>query len=91
MTFEKVKKQIEGTMFQADLENSINVNGADVPRAYYNLVVSIRDLRLFQRGMKPHRRWRLKDVKTYFGLVGGKEKCLEQLEAYKDVCFIGAE
>ena len=30
------------------------------------------------------RGWRLGSVKTYFGVTGGKEKVLEQLQAYKE-------
>jgi len=84
MTDKAIAKQISGTQFLKDFEAPLNINGAQSSRAYYNLVVSIRDVSLFTKGIKPHRMWRLKDVKNYFGLVGGKEKCLVQLQAYRD-------
>jgi hypothetical protein len=47
----------------------------------WNLLCSVRDLTMFcKHGMKPHRHWRLKDVKAYFGISGNKEKILAQLE-----------
>jgi hypothetical protein len=83
MTNEQIFSQIEGTQFQIDLGNEFSMNGKPMSRAYYNLAVSIRDVKIFQMGMKPHRNWRLKDVKWYFGVKGNKGKVLTQLEAYK--------
>ena len=83
MTIEKMQKQIEGTMFAADLSNTININGKETPRAVWNLLLSIRDVSLFTKGIKPHRFWKLRDVKNYYGVTGGKEKVLAQLQAYK--------
>ena len=60
-------------------EENVNLNGQVVPVGYWNLVLSIRDLKLFCGGIKPHRRWKLSDVKIYFGLSGSKEKILSQL------------
>ena len=48
--------------------------------ALYNLAVSVGQVKLFSKGIKPNRHWRLKDVKNYFGLVGGTNKVLGQLE-----------
>lgn len=54
----------------------------------YNLLCSVRDLTMFcHHGMKPHRYWRLKDVKAYFGIKGSKEKILEQLEFLRACAF----
>lgn len=61
-------------------EENVNLNGQVVPVGYWNLVLSIRDLKLFCGGIKPHRRWKLSDVKIYFGLSGSKEKILAQLQ-----------
>lgn len=56
-------------------------------RAYWNLVVSIRDVGLFCAGIAPNRHWRLKHVKEYFGVKGNKDKIYDQLndilEEYK--------
>jgi hypothetical protein len=84
MTNKAIIKQLTGTPFHNELGIDLNVNGHNMGRGMYNLIVSIRDVKLFTIGMKPHRNWTLKDVKFYFGLVGGKGKCLEQLEAYKE-------
>ena len=66
----------EDCRFLQDLENKENYN---VNKGTYNLICSIRDLKLFTKGIKPHRHWRLKDVKIYFGLKGNTEKVLHQL------------
>ena len=66
----------EDWRFLQDLENKDNYN---VNKGTYNLICSIRDVKLFTKGMKPHRNWRLKYVKDYFGLKGNTEKVLDQL------------
>jgi len=76
------------TQFELDLQKSISINGKQSSRAYYNLVVSIRDVSLFDIGMKPHRHWRLKDVKWYFGLKGNTKKVLQGLRNIKSQNFI---
>ena len=48
--------------------------------ALYNLAVSVGQVKLFSKGIKPTQKWRLKDVKNYFGLVGGTDKILCQLK-----------
>jgi hypothetical protein len=75
----------EKTQFEKDLDRPINLNGNQSSRGYYNLVVSIRDVKLFSKGLKPHRHWRLKDVKWYFGLTGGTQKVLLGLEDYLSI------
>ena len=63
----------ENCQFLKDLHTPNNFMGTN--KAMYNLICSKRDLSLFCKGIKPHRKWRLKDVKTYFGLfdTNGKE------------------
>jgi len=53
--------------------------------ALYNLAVSVGQVKLFSKGIKPTQKWRLKDVKNYFGLVGGTDKILGQLEQLQDI------
>ena len=53
--------------------------------ALYNLAVSVGQVKLFSKGIKPTQRWRLKDVKNYFGLVGGTDKILDQLEQLQEI------
>jgi len=48
-------------------------------RAYWNLVISIRDVGLFTKGIKPYRGWKFGVVKEYFGVKGRKDKVYEQL------------
>jgi hypothetical protein len=60
---------------------TINVNGNDMPLAVYNLIISRRDLKLWAVGLKPHRRWKVSDVKKYFGFKGSKDKLVAQADA----------
>ena len=77
-----MKKQIlkKDSQFLKDMEAPLCINGNPSVRGYYNLVVSIRDLKLFCAGIKPHRFWKLKDVKEYFGIKGNKQSVLSDLE-----------
>ena len=74
----------EDCQFLTDLDNK---QGLGVNRGVYNLICSKRDLSLFCKGIKPHRKWRLKDVKAYFGLfdTNGKHKIKEALDFLSDV------
>jgi hypothetical protein len=76
------------TQFEQDMSKHINYNGTDIPRGYYNLVMSIRDVSLFSKGIKPHRNWRLKDVKWYFGISGNTQKVLSELNHIKDLLTV---
>ena len=80
-------KAIKGTKFEADFGSEMSVNGAPMSHAYWNLIVSIRDCKLYSKGIKPHRFWKISDVKWYFGVTGGKEKIAKTLEAYRDALF----
>jgi len=82
---EAFKKAIEGTQFEKDFEESFSMNGSPMSRAYYNLVVSIRDFKLYAMGMKPNRHWKVKPVKEYFGIKGNTDKCVETLEDYLNI------
>jgi hypothetical protein len=75
------------TQFETDLDRPFNINGGNSNKGFYNLVVSIRDMKLYQIGMKPHRFWKIGDVKAYFGVKGNKESVLKQLVALKDKHF----
>lgn len=68
-----------------DESKAINVNGSMMPRGYYNLIVSIRDLSLYEVGMKPHRHWKISHVKAYFGIKGTATQMKEELKAIKEV------
>lgn len=83
MKVEKMIKEITGTKFQEDLGRSIDVNGKPMPVGYWNLIISIRDVKLYSKGIKPHRMWKISDVKWYFGVKGSAQQIAETLEQYK--------
>ncbi len=68
------------TQFMLDWESPMMINGEEANKGYYNLVLSIRDLKLWKMGLKPHRYWKISDVKRYFGIKGNVDKCIEILE-----------
>jgi hypothetical protein len=83
MKLEKMIKEINGTKFQEDLGKGIDVNGKQMPIGYWNLITSIRDCKLYSKGIKPHRMWKISDVKWYFGVKGNAQQISETLEQYK--------
>ena len=48
--------------------------------AIYNLIVSIRDVKLWTKGMKINRHWKISHVKKYFGMNGSPKILLEKME-----------
>lgn len=76
------KKQTEDTKFKKDLKNFVRLNDGYISWGKYNLIISIRDVSLFCRGIKPHRNYRFNNVKWYFGVTGSKEKVLWELKQY---------
>tara|TARA_R110002020_G_scaffold81770_1_gene202815 strand:- start:20 stop:709 length:690 start_codon:yes stop_codon:yes gene_type:complete len=67
------------TQFYADL----NRGGPGMPRGVWNMIISKRDLSLWcgPSKMKPHRHWKVSDVKAYFGIKGSGAKLLAQFMA----------
>ena len=80
----QVLSAIKGTKFESDLGISLNVNGSPMPAAMWNLLLSIRDCKLYSKGIKPHRNWKISDVKWYFGVKGGAGDIAKRLEEYKE-------
>lgn len=73
------------TQFEIDWYKPMRINTMDSNKGYYNLVLTIRDLSLYTKiGMKPHRHWRLKDVKQYFGITGSASSMLTRLQEFKN-------
>ena len=72
------------TQFEIDCEKPMNINGMQSNRGYYNLVISIRDLGLFSKGIKLHRYWILKDVKNYVGVKGNTQTILKRWQDFRD-------
>jgi len=77
--------QVSESLFAQDLSKPMNINGAASSRGYYNLIISIRDVRLYKAGIKPHRNWKVTDVKKYFGISGNTDTVLSKLEKIKDI------
>ena len=71
------------TQYEKDLDQVIKVNDGLMSIGIYNLLISIRDLKLYKAGIKPHKGWRLKHVKEYFGIIGNADTVLEFLEMYR--------
>ena len=68
---------------------TMNINGNEVPRCLYNLMLTKREIRLYaELDMKPNRHWKIGDVKKYFGLKGGKQKIKDAIFTIHDE-FIG--
>ena len=85
MNKEQFLKSIEGTQFQIDLGQNLNVNGSPMPAGVWNLLLSIRDCKLYSKGIKPHRNWKISDVKWYFGIKGGAAEMAFRLQEYHEV------
>ncbi len=84
------EKEQYATPFLKDLGSgrTIKFNGKDMPMAIYNLIVSKRDLGLWKMGMKPHRGWKVTDVKKYFGFTGhDKAGLVKQADDLYNLCF----
>lgn len=60
---------------------TMKIQGRDVPRCLYNLMITKRDVNLYLHGLKPYRGWKIGDVKAYFGLKGGKQKVADAINA----------
>ena len=79
----------DGQKFE-DGEDILEVQGTPVGNAVWNLILSKRDLSLYANtNMKPHRRWKVSDVKWYFGITGTKHNLLKQFMLLYDVIHGG--
>lgn len=65
-------------------ESVMKVNSRCMTKGYYNLILSIRDLGLYQKGIKPHKYWSINEVKKYFGIKGNKTAIYDQLLQLQD-------
>tara|TARA_R110002050_G_scaffold289298_1_gene441850 strand:- start:297 stop:551 length:255 start_codon:yes stop_codon:yes gene_type:complete len=70
----------EDCQFMQDLEHERRHK-----MALYNLALAKGQLMLFNKGIKPSRHWRLKDVKWYFGMDGNKKVMLDKITKLQDV------
>lgn len=70
---------------QVETGQMMNINGKETPAAIWNLICSKRDLTLWCNiGMKPHRHWKVSDVKRYFGITGGRTTLLKKFMVIYD-------
>lgn len=67
---------------------TININGKDVKECVYNLIVTRRDVNLYAKGIRPHRYWKIGQVKEYYGIKGGKDKIRDTIEYIYDQLLI---
>ena len=83
---------MKNTQFFKDMTDeskTLNVNNSTMPLGYWNLIISIRDCKLYSKGIKPHRNWKITNVKKYFGLTGDAGKLVVQLEDIKNALTNG--
>ena len=71
--------------FMRDLVSFTYSDNLLVNRGFYNLIVTIRDLKLVLVGIRPHRNFKLRDVKRYFGINGSAKKILERLLEIREI------
>ena len=57
--------------------------------AMYNLICSKRDVKLWSKGIKPNRHWKISDVKWYFGMNGNAETLSTKLDTLYKVITEG--
>ena len=67
-----------------DESKTMNVNSVPMSKGYWNLIISIRDCGLYSKGIKPHRFWKISDVKWYFGISGSATQMAEELKLIRD-------
>ena len=78
---------MKNTQFFKDMTDeskTLSVNNGPMPLGYWNLIISIRDCKLYSKGIKPHRNFKITNVKKYFGLTGDASKLVVQLEDIKN-------
>lgn len=83
---------MKNTQFFKDMTDeskTLNVNNGTMPLGYWNLIISIRDCKLYSKGIKPHRNFKITNVKKYFGLTGDASKLVVQLEEIKNALTNG--
>ena len=70
-----------------DCQFLIDLNDHKYPvnRGRWNLITSIRDLQHYTNGIKPHRNWKIGQVKKYFGIKGNKDLILLKLETINKI------
>ena len=75
----------KNTQFVADLiVPPMSVNGSPMSQGVWNMIITKRDLSMWTKlKMKPHRNWKVSQVKTYFGIKGRGQKLFDQFMELK--------
>ena len=68
----------EDCRFLVDLQNNQQI-------AIWNLITTKSAVKLYTKGIKPNRHWRITDVKKYFGMNGNAEVLHDKLVTLYDV------
>lgn len=68
----------EDCRFLEDLQNNQQI-------AMWNLITTKSAVKLYTKGIKPNRHWRITDVKKYFGMNGNAEVLHNKLVKLYDV------
>ena len=69
--------------FLKDIDLEPNYNGVSL--GIYNLVNTKGALKLWVKGIKPNRNFKLMDVKLYFGIDGNAKTLLYKLETISEI------
>ena len=87
MTKKQHEAMLQSPFYQEMIDESkvLNVNGNPMAKGYWNLILSIRDVSLYSKGIKAHRNWKISDVKWYFGAKGNPIAVLEYLNEIKEM------
>ena len=76
MTDRQIVELIESPFWQDWTTSTTPVNPG-----WWNLTLSVRDLKMWSRGIKANRNWKVSDVKSYFNIRGNKDSLVTQIEA----------
>ena len=68
-------------LIESQFWNDWTTSTTPVNPGWWNLTLSVRDLKMWTRGIKPNRHWKVSDVKDYFNIRGNKESLATQIEA----------
>ena len=72
--------QLDLVMAGFDPSYSKVINGVEIPRAHFNLIVARQDLYKWAKGIRPNPSWKVGDVKKYFGINGRPDSMVEQID-----------
>lgn len=60
------------------------VNGISIEMWRWNLMLLRRDVRMYSKGLIPHRGWKVTTVKRYLGVTGSGDVLREKVDAIYD-------